>query len=165
MGGAGAAVVRDPVMVRLLEVLQQMNSLFDGEGLTDGDTLGVYRTVESKILENDDLEKQSKANSRADFYDSTDLWPAIINAILEAGENHTKGVERLLDEGNRAKFLKALQAGGPYEKLRGDLDTGLPPKDTNESTEGRFRRRTRPCVSGASTESPASSGKARHGRS
>jgi type I restriction enzyme, R subunit len=133
MGGAGTATVRDPVMVRLREVLLQMNSLFDGEGLTDGDTLGVYRTVESKILENDDLEKQSKANSRADFYDSTDLWPAVISAILEAGENHTKGVERLLDEGNRAKFLKALQAGGLYEKLRGDLETDLPPTGADES--------------------------------
>ncbi len=126
LGGTGTGTPKDPMLVRLSEVLQQMNSLFEGEGLTEGDMIGVYRTVESKILENDDLEKQSKANTRADFYDSTDLWPAVITAILEAGDNHSKGIERLLDEGNRDKFLKALQTGGLYEKLRGELATGLP---------------------------------------
>lgn len=43
------------------------------------------------------------------------------------------GSSRVASRSNRAKFLKALQIGGLYEKLRGDLDTGLAPKGTDES--------------------------------
>ncbi|OLT29839.1 hypothetical protein BJF82_12250 [Kytococcus sp. CUA-901] len=119
--GSGAA--RDPKMVRLAAVLEQLNTLFEGTGLSDEDALSVYEDVMRKMLDKDALRDQAKSNTRVDFYDSPDLWPTIQTAVLEAGDFHTKGVTKLLDEDNKAQVIKTLVAGALYEMLRGEAQS------------------------------------------
>lgn len=114
--GSGAA--RDPKMVRLAAVLEQLNTLFEGSGLTDEDQLSVYEDVLRKILGKEGLREQARSNTKVDFYDSPDLWPEVQDAVLDASDVHNKGIAKLVDEDNKAQVIKSLVAGALYELLR-----------------------------------------------
>lgn len=122
---AGSGAARDPKMVRLAAVLEHLNTLFEGTGLSDEDALSVYEDVMHKMLDKDGLRDQAKSNTRVDFYDSPDLWPTVQTAVLEAGDFHHKGITKLLDEDNKSQVIRTLVAGALYEMLRGDAEPKL----------------------------------------
>ena len=64
MTGAGTGQVQEPQRVYMAELIEKVNSLFDGE-LTDGDKLRFVNTVIlGKMLESETLAQQAANNSK-----------------------------------------------------------------------------------------------------
>jgi type I restriction enzyme, R subunit len=102
------------------EVMQQINTLFEGDGLTDGDQISAVESMVRKMLENEDLRAQARANNRQDFFAGPDLWATLQEIIVEAGDQHAKGIERLAADRSREDILAILALMRLWETLRSE---------------------------------------------
>jgi type I restriction enzyme R subunit len=117
---AGTRGHHEADLVPWSEVMQQINTLFEGDGLTDGDQISAVESVVRKMLENDDLRAQARANNRDDFFAGPDLWATMQEIIVEAGDQHAKGIERLATDRSREEILAILALMRLWETLRDD---------------------------------------------
>ncbi|MDQ2721796.1 MAG: hypothetical protein M3Y19_00550 [Actinomycetota bacterium] len=60
---AGSRGTYEAVLVPWDEVMNQINTLFDGDGLSDGDQVSAVESVMRKMLESHDLRAQARANN------------------------------------------------------------------------------------------------------
>jgi type I restriction enzyme, R subunit len=117
---AGTRSHHEADLVPWSEVMQQINTLFEGDGLTDGDQISAVESVVRKMLENDDLRAQARANNRDDFFAGPDLWATMQEIIVEAGDQHAKGIERLATDRSREDIVAILALMRLWETLRDD---------------------------------------------
>ena len=117
---AGSGTAHDPQKVRWAEIIEQVNGFFEGSGLSDADQLSVAETVLNKALENDVLRGQAEANLKTDFYSSPKIIRTVEDTIIEAGEQHAKGIGWLLSSDKLPEFIDVLRTMGMYEKFRGE---------------------------------------------
>lgn len=87
---AGTRKPVDPVLARLLEAVEQLNQLFDGDTFTDADMVGFYTHIKGKTAENQTIATQARVNSEKQFLASPDLKTTVIDAIVTSGDNFTK---------------------------------------------------------------------------
>ena len=92
---AGSRGRHEADLVPWSEVPQQINTLFEGDGLSDGDQVSAVESVLRKMLENEDLRAQAKANNKTDFFYGPDLWNTVQEIIVDTGDAQQKGIERL----------------------------------------------------------------------
>ncbi|MEZ4297505.1 MAG: hypothetical protein R3B70_21265 [Polyangiaceae bacterium] len=86
---AGAGSVQERHKARLDEIIERVNSLFDGE-LTDQDKLVyVNDVIKGKLLESDTLVQQAANNTKEQFASSPDLQKGILDAVMTALDAHT----------------------------------------------------------------------------
>ena len=117
--GSGAA--KDPEYVRLREIIDKMNTLFEGEELTDADMVGFTGYVGGKFDESTVLREQAKANTLEQFLGSPDLSTAFLDAVIESDSNFRSMSEQVLGDFKIQKTILALLARDFYEKYgRGD---------------------------------------------
>lgn len=124
--GVGTGQVHDKDKARLIEIIEKVNSLFEGE-LTEGDKVTFVRDVlKNKLLENDTLRNQAASNSKEQFVNSPDLATAVISAIMDNLDAHESMANQALNsERVRAGILELLL--GPlklYEALRSSEKAG-----------------------------------------
>lgn len=117
----GSAEIHDKEKLLLSEIVQKVNELFEGEGLTDDDKLVyVNNVLKGKLLESDVLVQQANNNTKEQFANSPDLANEIMNAIMDAMMAHTTmSTQALNSEKVRAGLQDVLL--GPsrlYETLR-----------------------------------------------
>lgn len=93
----GGGQARDPQMEKLSALIQQMNTLFEGE-LTDADLLNYANHIRDKMLESEVLEKQANANEKDQFGASPDFKRAISDAVLSAYESHKSMSEQWMSK-------------------------------------------------------------------
>ncbi|WP_104199433.1 type I restriction endonuclease subunit R [Cryobacterium sp. Y29] len=109
LSGSGSKSPVDPVLARLLEAVNQLNQLFDGDGLTDADMMGFYSHVKGKASENERITMQIKVNSEQQFLASPDLGSTVTNAIVSSGTNFTAMVaEALTSDDKLAKIIDII---------------------------------------------------------
>jgi len=120
MDAVGSGSVQDKQQAYLVEIIEKVNGLFEGE-LTDDDQLVyVNGVLKGKLLENETLMRQAASNSKEQFANSPDLRDALLNAIMDAFDAHQTmstqalGSERVR-EGLRDILLGPAQL---YEALR-----------------------------------------------
>ncbi|RZS58761.1 type I restriction endonuclease subunit R [Sphaerotilus mobilis] len=120
MDGAGTGGVQEKQKDYLVEIIEKVNGLFEGE-LSDTDQLVyVNGALKGKLLENELLVQQAASNSKEQFANSPDLKQALLDAIMDAFDAHQKmstqalGSERVQD-GLRDILLGPAQL---YEGLR-----------------------------------------------
>jgi type I restriction enzyme R subunit len=116
--GSGAA--KDPEFVRLRELIDKMNTLFEGDGLTDNDMVGFTGYVGGKFDENERLREQAKANSFEQFMGSPDLGNAFQEAVIDSDENFRSMSEQVLGSKPIQKAILDLLAREFYNRHRGD---------------------------------------------
>jgi type I restriction enzyme, R subunit len=126
MDAVGSGSVQEKQQAYLVEIIQKVNGLFEGE-LTDDDQLVyVNGVLKGKLLENETLVQQAATNSKEQFANSPDLKDALMNAIMDALDAHTTmstqalGSERVRD-GLRDILLGPAQL---YEALRARTGAG-----------------------------------------
>ncbi|WP_026096341.1 type I restriction endonuclease subunit R [Ideonella sp. B508-1] len=120
MTAPGTGQIQDKEKIRLSEIVQKVNDLFDGE-LTDDDKLIYVNSVlKGKLLESDLLVQQAMHNSKEQFANSPDLASELMNAIIDAFEAHGTMSRQALDSDKVRQGLKHILLGPAelYEGLR-----------------------------------------------
>ncbi len=121
MSESGSGEVQDKLKVRLAELIEKVNTLFEGD-LTDGDKLVyVNNVIKGKLLESSVLAQQAANNSKEQFANSPDLANELMNAIMDAYAAHTSMSKQALDSEKVRRGLRdiLLGPGELYEALRG----------------------------------------------
>ena len=101
------------------EIIQQLNDLF-GKETTDGDQVSYARTLVTKTLESDLLQKQAANNTKEQFASSPDLTKEIMSAIIDSMDAQEELSKRALNSKDIQEGLKTILLGklGLYEALR-----------------------------------------------
>jgi type I restriction enzyme R subunit len=116
----GSGTAKDLELVRLRELIDKMNTLFEGDGLTDNDMVGFTGYVGGKFDENERLREQAKVNSFEQFMGSPDLGSAFQDAVIESDSNFKSMSEQVLGSKGIQKALLDLLARDFYERHRGE---------------------------------------------
>jgi type I restriction enzyme R subunit len=107
--GAGTGSAHDPVLTTLREAIEQMNALFDDEGLTNGDFEGFITYVAAKASEESKIQNQAKVNTLEQFLESPDLRPILLAALFTAqGNFQTMGKELAEDDQKLVKLIEIV---------------------------------------------------------
>ena len=112
----GSGVAKDPEFVRLREIIEKMNTLFEGDELTDADMVGFTGYVGGKFDESEKLREQAKANSLEQFLGSPDLSSAFMDAVIDSDTNFRTMSEQVLGSKKIQRAILALLAREFYEK-------------------------------------------------
>jgi type I restriction enzyme R subunit len=89
MTESGGGSVQEKERARLEEIIEKVNTLFEGE-LTDQDKLVYVNDVlMGKLLESTTLLQQAASNTKEQFANSPDLQTEMMNAIIGALDAHT----------------------------------------------------------------------------
>jgi len=101
-------------LVRLREIIQKMNDLFEGE-LTDANQIHYIHGIRDEMLENPVLAQQAAANKRDQFAASPDFHEAMMTAVLNSYEKHKSMSEQVLRKDNVKAGLKEILKDLVYE--------------------------------------------------
>jgi len=117
---AGGGKVQEKQTAYLAELIEKVNSLFDGE-LSDNDKLVyVNSVIKGKLLESETLRQQAANNSKEQFANSPDLKTELLNAIMGALDAHnlmsTQALNSLAVQLGMKDIL--LNHAGLWEALR-----------------------------------------------
>jgi type I restriction enzyme R subunit len=106
---AGRGAVQDKQKIAFREIIEKVNTLFDGD-LTDQDKLVyVNNVLFGKLLESVKLAEQAANNTKEQFANSPDLQSEIMNAIMDALDAHeTMSKQALNSESVRAGIKDIL---------------------------------------------------------
>lgn len=113
---AGSGVAQDPEFVRLREIIEKMNTLFEGDALTDADMVGFTDYVGGKFGESEKLREQAKANTLEQFLGSPDLATAFMDAVIDSDTNFRTMSEQVLGSKKIQKAILSLLAREFYER-------------------------------------------------
>lgn len=106
---AGSGVARDPLMVKLAEVIARMNEVFDGGDFTDSDIGSLAEHVAKKMLENPTIQAQVRNNTPQQVAASPALETGFTDAIIEAQGAYADLTGQLLGaKDKREAFLAGL---------------------------------------------------------
>jgi type I restriction enzyme R subunit len=116
----GSGSVQAKEKARLLEIIEKVNDLFDGELTADDKLVYVNSVIKGKLLESKTLQLQAKNNSKEQFANSPDFDGGVLNAGMDALQAHSMMSEQLLNSAKVRLALKEflLTHGGLYEALR-----------------------------------------------
>ncbi len=126
MDAVGSGSVQERQQAYLVEIIQKVNGLFEGE-LTDDDQLVyVNGVLKGKLLENETLMQQAASNSKEQFANSPDLKDALLHAIMDALDAHQAMSSQALGSERVRDGLKEVLLGPAqlYEALRAKQDIG-----------------------------------------
>ncbi len=121
MQAAGTGTVHEAQKVRWAQVIEQVNGFFEGSGLSDADQLSIAESVLNKALESTTLRGQAAANGKADFYSSSKILTTVEDSVIEAGEQHAKGIGWVLSSDKMGDMVELLKKMGLFEKLRDEV--------------------------------------------
>jgi type I restriction enzyme, R subunit len=127
---AGGGRVNEKDKVRLSEIIERVNDLFEGD-LTDQDKLVyVNNVIKGKLLESATLKQQATNNTKEQFGNSPDLSSELLNAIMGALDAHNAMSTQALNSVRVQNGLKdiLLNHAGLWEALRGDSGPSAPPR-------------------------------------
>ena len=113
---AGSGTAQDPEFVRLRELIEKMNTLFEGDGLTDNDMLGFTGYVGGKFDESNTLREQAAANTLEQFLASPDLGEAFQDAVIASDDNFHIMSGQVLGSNKIQKAILELLAREFYGK-------------------------------------------------
>ncbi|MFO1334335.1 MAG: DEAD/DEAH box helicase family protein [Piscinibacter sp.] len=120
MDAVGSGSVQEKQQAYLVEIIQKVNGLFEGELSDDDQLVYVNGVLKGKLLENETLVKQAGSNSKEQFANSPDLGKALMDAIIDAFEAHQAMSSQALGSERVRDGLKDILLGPAqlYEALR-----------------------------------------------
>ncbi len=120
MMAPGTGQIQDKEKIRLSEIVQKVNDLFEGDLSDDDKLIYVNSVLKGKLLESDLLVQQAMSNSKERFADSPDLREVLRDAIIDAFEAHDTMSKQALDSEKVLRGLLNILLGPAelYEALR-----------------------------------------------
>ena len=116
----GSGSVQEKEKARLAEIIEKLNTLFEGD-LSDQDKLVyVNNVLMGKLLESETLRQQASNNTKEQFANSPDLKAELISAIISALDAHNSMSTQALGSPLLQAGLKdvLLNQASLYESLR-----------------------------------------------
>lgn len=108
-GEFGSGRAKDKKEDKLSHIIEQLNELFETEGLSDEDMVNYAHTVKDKIRENERVMSQLENNKDDRQLLHGDLPDAVIDAILDSSDVHQNLKMQLLSNEQKAsKFTKLI---------------------------------------------------------
>ncbi len=108
-GEVGSGNSHDPETVKLLELIEQLNLIFEGD-LSDSDLVNYAFAVRDKLLENETLRTQAENNTKKQFDESDDLHEAILDAVDEQAKVNSDLARQVMsDAKKRDEFMKLIR--------------------------------------------------------
>ena len=117
---SGSGKVQEKQTAYLVELIEQVNTLFNGD-LSDNDKLVyVNNVIKGKLLESETLRQQAANNSKEQFANSPDLKTELLNAIMSALDAHNVMSTQALNSPTVQSGMKdiLLNHAGLWEGLR-----------------------------------------------
>lgn len=93
--GLGSGVAKDKSEEFLSQIIERLNDLFAGDGLTDNDIVNYAQTISDKVRENERVMTQIANNTREQAM-LGDFQKAVEDAILDSSEAHQKQMMKLM---------------------------------------------------------------------
>ncbi|KUG55494.1 restriction endonuclease subunit R [Kocuria rosea subsp. polaris] len=118
MTEAGSGQVREREKGTFEQLIEHINKLFEGTGITDADQLNAVQSVFRHAEESEQLQHEAMANGPVDFATSPSLREEIEGIIYTAGEGHQKATNVLLELSDDGRLLDILLKGGLHQRLR-----------------------------------------------
>ncbi|GAB0058507.1 hypothetical protein SIID45300_02858 [Candidatus Magnetaquicoccaceae bacterium FCR-1] len=120
MTATGSGEVQEKEKVLLAEIIQKVNTLFDGELSDDDKLIYVNHVLKGKLLESEILVQQAANNTKEQFSNSPDLGTELMNAIMDAFAAHSTMSKQALDSEKVRHGLREILLGPAnlYEALR-----------------------------------------------
>jgi len=121
----GSGEVQEKEKARLAEIIEKVNTLFQGELSDDDKLVYVNHVLKGKLLESDILVQQASNNTKEQFSNSPDFAVELMNAIMDALSAHTTMSTQALDSEKVRGGLKDILLGPAklYESLRERSET------------------------------------------
>lgn len=110
VSAAGSGAAAEDEEKRLAEIVQKMNDLFSGD-LSEADLVGYVTTLSGKLLENETLAQQAKANTEEQFA-MGDFRTIMTDIILDSQDAHNSIADQLLKD---ERVFAAMQ--GMFAKM------------------------------------------------
>ncbi len=108
-GEIGSAASHDPERVKLQELIDQLNLIFEGE-LSDNDLVNYAYGVRDKLMENGRLRTQALNNTKKQFDESDELLEAILSAVeAQDAVNSNLASQVMGDPRVRASFIQVIR--------------------------------------------------------
>ncbi len=120
MDAVGSGSVQEKQQAYLVEIIEKVNGLFEGELSDDDQLVYVNGVLKGKLLENETLMQQAANNTKEQFGNSPDLSQAILVAIMDALDAHQSMSSQALGSERVREGLKDVLLGPAqlYEALR-----------------------------------------------
>lgn len=126
MDAVGSGGVQEKQQAYLVEIIEKVNGLFEGDLSDDDQVVYVNGVLKGKLLENQTLVQQAASNSKEQFANSPDLKTALLHAIMDALEAHQVMSTQALGSEKVRDGLQDILLGPAqlYEALRARTNTG-----------------------------------------
>jgi type I restriction enzyme, R subunit len=128
MTETGSGQVQDKEKAFLIEIIEKVNTLFEGDLTGDDKLVYVNNVLKGKLLESSVLAEQAANNTKEQFANSPDLNKELLNAIMDAFTAHQAMSKQALDSQKVQQGLKDILMGPAhlYEALRARSQTPPP---------------------------------------
>ncbi|WP_417273481.1 type I restriction endonuclease subunit R [Celeribacter halophilus] len=106
--GLGSGKARDKQEEFLSQIIERLNEIFAGDGLTDDDMINYARTISDKVREDTKVVTQIAKNTREQAM-LGDFPKAVEDAILNSSEAHQKQMMKLLSMSDKfSQFMDTI---------------------------------------------------------
>jgi type I restriction enzyme R subunit len=117
---SGSGQLQEKEKALLAEIIEKVNTIFEGELSDDDKLVYVNHVLKGKLLESDILVRQASNNTKEQFSNSPDFANELMNAIMDALSAHSTMSKQALDSEKVRGGLKDVLLGPAklYESLR-----------------------------------------------
>lgn len=114
---AGSKKLRDPKLVLLDELIERLNAQFAGEDFRDDQVSSWASSLVEAMKADEDLREQASVNSQDQFLGSPTLREALLLAVAETNEAHSRMTELFNEKGAVEKAMLELLGKLLYMEL------------------------------------------------
>jgi type I restriction enzyme R subunit len=116
---AGTSTPREKSASTIAALIERINKLFEGTGISDADQINAFESVMRHAEDNETLQREAISNGTADFNASPTLRGTQLEEIIYlAGEGHTKAVNVLLELADTGELPDLMILAGIQERAR-----------------------------------------------
>jgi type I restriction enzyme R subunit len=112
----GSGKAKDPELVRLEELLNKLNDLFPE--ISETDRINLFRNAHNKMMENEELNKQAKANDESQFVQSPKFEEEMLDCLISSMDSHKAMTTKLLNDEKLRQRFKVLLAKSVFNDMR-----------------------------------------------
>ena len=113
----GTHAPRDPEQAKLEELIAQLNTLFDDGTLTDADRVGLFTHVADKMMENLEISKQARANSKEQFQQSPTVASVVVDAVIAAMDSYQAMGKKVFHDSGAMESFQAMLTDHVYDAV------------------------------------------------